>query len=53
MDLVRFIKVKSKAKNNKEFDKYFDYFFLSVMDDLQKVLDQKKICGDVHIVIKK
>ena len=53
MDLVRFIRVKSNPKNKREFDKYFNNFILSIMDDLQKVLDQKKICGDVHMVIKK
>ena len=53
MDLIRFIKVKSKPYDNKIYGKNFDYFFLSVMDELQKVLDQKKISSDVHMVIKK
>jgi SAM-dependent methyltransferase len=53
MDLLRFLKVKSNPKNAKKFKKNLSYYFISIIDDLQKVLDQKKLCGDVHLVLKK
>jgi SAM-dependent methyltransferase len=53
MDLLRFIKVKSNPKNAKKFKNNLSHYFISIIDDLQKVLDQKKLCGDVHLVLKK
>ena len=53
MDLLRFMKVKSNPKNAKKFKNNLSHYFISIIDDLQKVLDQKKLCGDVHLVLKK
>ena len=50
---MRFIKFKSNPKNAKKFKNYLSYHFISIIDDHQKVLDQKKLCGDDHLVLKK
>ena len=47
--ILGYAKPTNKAKYQKEFSK----FFMSVIDELQNVLDKKKICGDVHMVIAK
>ncbi len=53
MDLMRVLKIYSKPHNEKAYNKYLNKYFIQVMDDLQSVLDKKKICGDVHMVLSK
>ena len=53
MDLMRVLKVYSKPYDKKEYMKYLNKYYIQAMDDLQSVLDKKKICGDVHMVLSK
>jgi len=53
MDLMRFMKVKSKPSDFMKFNKHFDHYFLSAIDSFQNILDKRKICGEVHMVLKK
>ena len=53
MDLMRIMTINTNDKNSNKYTKLFKQYFLSVPDDLQSVLDRKKICGDVHMVICK
>ena len=53
MDLMRIMIINTNDKNSNKYLKLFEQYFLSALDDLQSVLDKKKICGDVHMVICK
>lgn len=53
MDLMRAILAYSTPKDKIKYQKNFEKYFMSVIDDLQNVLDKKKICGDVHMIISK
>jgi hypothetical protein len=51
MDLMRSILINSKVKNEKNYQKNLNKYFLSSIDELQSVLDKNKICSDVHMII--
>lgn len=51
--LFRALGLHSRPKNKILFDKYFEYYVNSVNDNLQTVLDRKKICDEVHMVLTK
>ena len=53
MDLMRSILINSNPTNKLEYKKNLDSCFISIIDDLQSILDKKKLCGDVHMVITK
>ena len=53
MDLMRAIIIYSNPKDKIKFANSLDKYFTQAMDDLQSVLDRKKICGDVHMIISK
>ena len=53
MDLMRAVLVYAKPKDEIKYHKGFEKYFMSAIDDLQNVLDKKKICGDVHMIITK
>ena len=50
---MRIMTINTNNKNSNKYSKLFEQYFLSALDDLQSVLDKKKICGDVHMVIGK
>ncbi len=53
MDLMRAILAYSAPYDKRNYMKYLNKYYIQVMDELQSVLDKKKICGDVHMVITK
>ena len=52
-DLFRSIISSSKIKNKNEFTRLANKYLGQHIDELQAILDEKKICGDVHLLIKK
>lgn len=53
MDLMRTIIINGKNFNKKLYDQNLNKYFTSFIDDLQSVIDKKKLCSDVHMVISK
>ena len=53
IDLMRTLLINSNPIDKLEYKKYLDNYFISLIDDLQNVLDKKKLCGDVHMVVSK
>ena len=53
MDLMRAIIIYSNPYNKKNFMINLNKYFIQIMDELQSVLDKKKLCGDVHMVLSK
>ncbi len=53
LDLMRAITINSKPKNKIIYKKNLNKYFNNLIDDLQSVLDKKKLCSDVHMVISK
>lgn len=53
MDLMRALKTYSKPHDERAYSKYLNKYYIQAMDELQSVLDKKKICGDVHMVLSK
>lgn len=52
-DLLRSISISSKNTNNQLYSKYFKKYILNFSDDLQNIIDKKKLCSEVHLVIRK
>jgi 2-polyprenyl-3-methyl-5-hydroxy-6-metoxy-1,4-benzoquinol methylase len=52
-DLCRSLIVSSNHLDKKSYMKEFNKKLYSVMDSLQNVLDQNKICSEVHMIFKK
>ena len=50
-DLYRSIIINSNFYN-KKYLKFFDFMFGSQIDNLQSVLDKKKLSCEVHLVLK-
>ena len=50
-DLYRSIVINSNFYDEK-YLKFFDYLFGSQIDDLQTILDKKKLSCEVHLVLK-
>ena len=53
LDLYRSVLLNLKTNNSKFSKKLLDKYLLSVLNELQHVLDKKKICSEVHLIIKK
>ena len=53
MDLMRTVITNSKNFNKELYEKSFHKYFISIMDDLQAVIDKNKLCSDVHMIISK
>ncbi len=51
-DLFRML-INSSNYNDQEYEKILHKVFASTCDDLQKVIDKKKFCAQVHMVLKK
>jgi len=51
MDLYR--SLKTKMEGSKQFYSLLDTILGENIDDLQNVLDKKKVCSEVHLVLKK
>jgi len=52
-DLSRSLKLSFKINNKEIFNKLFYKYYQSSIDDFQNILDKKKICSEVHLVISK
>ena len=52
-DLCRSLIVSSNHLDKKLYMNEFNKKLYSVMDSLQNVLDQNKICSEVHMIFKK
>tara|TARA_B100000989_G_C19498196_1_gene453046 strand:- start:346 stop:1344 length:999 start_codon:yes stop_codon:yes gene_type:complete len=52
MGLMRSMLYNSKSKN-KDYIKFFDKYCLSLVNEFQSIIDKKKLCDEVHLVIKK
>jgi len=52
-DMYRSILNTSSNSNNKKYSKELNNYFFSVINELQNVLDRKKICSEVHLILKK
>ena len=52
-DLFRSLQNSSYYHDEKAYFNYFNKYFFSTLDELQNVLDKKKICSEVHLVLKK
>lgn len=53
VDLFRSLKITSEQGNGKAFNKGFEHFFAAHVDELQSVLDRKKLSSEVHMVFSK
>ncbi len=54
VDLFRSFYVKSKfLKSNKPYFKKFEKILINNLDNFQKILDEKKLCSQVHMVLSK
>ena len=51
--LFRALHLRSSPKNKKSFNKYFENYVNSINDNLQAVLDRKKVCDEVHMIVTK
>ena len=52
-DLYRSLLVSSKNNNLKKYDLYLKKYLFNQLDEIQKILDKKKICSEVHMILKK
>ncbi len=52
-DLYRSILVSSKSLDKEKYKKLVDDNLYSVLDEIQNILDKKKICSEVHMIFKK
>ena len=52
-DLFRSLVAKSQYSNEKIKQKIFSNFLFNHLDDLQNVLDRRKVCSEVHMVLAK
>lgn len=52
-DLHRILTNGFSNKNSTYFYKFFNLYFTKYLNDFQKILDNNKICSEVHLVIKK
>ena len=52
MGLMRSMLQNSKNKN-KDYLKFFNHYCVSIVNDLQNIIDKKKLCDEVHLVIRK
>lgn len=53
IDLMRSIIINSKPIDQNLYKKNLDKYFTSFIDDLQSVIDKKKLCSEVHMVMSK
>jgi len=53
MDLMRAIIIYSNANDKPKFMNNFNRYFIQVMDELQSVIDKKKLSGELHMVLSK
>ena len=53
VDLFRQVVVKSKPKNNTVMDKHIERNLLSMVDELQNVLDKNRCASGVNMILKK
>ena len=51
-DLYRSLLVSSNS-NKKFYKKMMGQYFFNTINELQSILDKKKICSEVHLVFKK
>ena len=52
LDLFRSLLVSSNSQK-KKYDRYLKKYLFSTLNELQSVLDKKKICSEVHIILSK
>jgi len=52
-DLFRSLVIKSKFKNDSEKKQVFKNLLYNHIDELQKVLDENRVCSEVHMVLSK
>ena len=48
-----YVVAPSTVTKKKIYDKFLDKKLFSVINELQGVLDKKKICSEVHMIFKK
>ena len=52
-DLYRSLLCSGKILNKKIYQRELQHRLVNLIDDLQSVLDKKKVCSEVHIIFKK
>ncbi len=52
-DLYRSLLTSSKNYNLNKYSFFLKKYLFDQLDDIQKVLDKKKLCSEVHMVLKK
>ena len=52
-DLYRSLLITSKNYSLKKYSFFLKKYLFNQLDNIQKVLDKKKICSEVHMVLKK
>lgn len=52
-DLYRTITNNFDKKNSTRFYKMFDKYFLSQINEIQNIIDKKKMCSEVHMILSK
>ena len=52
-DLYRSLLITSKNYSLKKYSFFLKKYLFNQLDNIQKVLDKKKICSEVHMVVKK
>jgi 2-polyprenyl-3-methyl-5-hydroxy-6-metoxy-1,4-benzoquinol methylase len=53
VDLFRSLKITSQNKSGDAFSKSFEHFFANHIDELQSVLDRKKLSSEVHMIFSR
>ncbi len=52
-DLFRSLHATSNSYDKKHYSKFLNKYLFSSINELQNVLDKKKICSEVHLILKK